>query len=495
MEVYDLVVIGGGSGGLACSKRAQEHLGEDGKVAVLDFVKPSWQGTSWGLGGTCVNVGCIPKKLMHQAALLGDHRHDAKEFGWEEAPHKCDWETLRQNVGDHIRGLNWGYKTQLRSKGVTYLNRLGSFGKDANTIELVDKKGEKSTIGAKQVVIAVGGRPRNLNIPGAEHTVSSDDIFSLEKSPGKTLCIGASYISLECAGFLAGIGLDVTVMVRSILLRGFDKEMANLVGEGLEHHKVKFLKTTTPKKIEKLDNGKLKVTFISRGNGEDEKESEGSDVFDTVLVAIGRNADTGKLNLENAGVKVDPKSKKVVGGNGSTETSSCKTVHAVGDCLEGSHELTPVAIQAGKLLADRLFTKSKTEMDYDMVATAVFTPIEYGAIGLSEEDAKEKFGEADIEVYATEFIPLEWTVPHRDEEMKGFAKLVCVKSQQERVVGFHYFGPNAGEVTQGYALGVKLGATKADFDNVVGIHPTTAETFTTMDKTKSSGASLEATGC
>jgi len=493
-ESYDLVVIGGGSGGLACSKRAMKHLGEKGKVAVCDFVKPSWQNTTWGLGGTCVNVGCIPKKLMHNAALIGDHIKDSVDYGWAKTDTKHSWETMRQNVNDHIRGLNWGYKTDLRTKGVSYLNRLASF-KDANTIQLVDQKGEKSVVTAKQVVVAVGGRPRNLNIPGAEHTISSDDIFSLEKSPGKTLCIGASYISLECAGFLAGFGLDTTVMVRSILLRGFDQEMANMVGKGLEHHKVKFLRTTTPKKIEKLDNGKLKVTYVTKG--EDEKEpEESSDVFDTVLVAIGRTADTKNLNLPSAGVKVDPKSLKVLGGNyGSAETSTCKTVHAIGDCLEGSQELTPVAIQAGKLLADRLFGKSKAQMDYVNVATAVFTSVEYGAVGLSEEDAKEKYGDADLEVYAGEFIPLEWTVPHRDEEIRGFVKLICVKSEQERVVGFHYFGPNAGEVTQGYALGIKLGATKADFDNVVGIHPTSAEAFTTMTVTKASGESLEATGC
>jgi len=173
---YDLIVIGGGSGGLACSKEAK-RLGA--KVAVLDFVKPSPLGTTWGLGGTCVNVGCIPKKLMHNAALLGEHTHSAKEFGWEinEEP-KHNWETLRDNVQDHIRSLNFGYRVQLREQGVTYINKLGSFVNE-NTLECVDKKGNKENITAARFVIAVGGRPSPLNIPGGEYAISSDDLFSL----------------------------------------------------------------------------------------------------------------------------------------------------------------------------------------------------------------------------------------------------------------------------------------------------------------------------
>lgn len=511
-NAYDLVVIGGGSGGLACSKRAAKILGENGKVAVCDFVKPSWQDTTWGIGGTCVNVGCIPKKLMHNAGLIGEHIHDGADYGWKTGEKAHDWATMRENVNNYIRKLNWGYKVQLREKGVKYLNALAKF-KDPHTLITTNKKGVTKEITAKQIVIAVGGRPRNLSIPGAEHTISSDDIFWMEKDPGKTLCIGASYISLECAGFLASTGRDTTVMVRSILLRGFDQEMANKVGLGLENAGVKFLRTTVPEKIEKMEDGRLKVHYITTTTTEakdDEEpiatETRGSEIFDTVLVAIGRTADTDAIDLKNCGVQTHPRSKKVVGGkNGSAETSNVPHIHAIGDCLEGSQELTPVAIQAGKLLAERLFNKSTVQMDYKMVATTVFTPVEYGAIGYSEEDAIIKWGLPDLEVYAAEFVPLEWAIAsdrQKDlsgeaakQEHKGFCKLVCVKSQQERVVGFHYLGPNAGEVTQGYALGIKLGATKADFDNVVGIHPTTAETFTTMDITKSSGESVEVSGC
>lgn len=483
-EHFDLIVIGGGSGGLACSKRA---AGYGKKVAVLDYVKPSPMGSQWGLGGTCVNVGCIPKKLMHTAALAHDHIEDSKEYGWSESKVQFDWETLGTNVQSHIKGLNWGYKTQLREKKVTYFNRLGSFISNKE-IETRDQNGKVDKMTADNFVIAVGGRPRQLSVPGGEHCITSDDIFWLEKSPGKTLCIGASYISLECAGFMAGFGLDVTVMVRSILLRGFDQQMADMVGEGLKAHGVKFINTTIPTKIEKLDNGKLLVHYKNKTSNE-----EGKEEFDTVLVAIGRNADTDKLNCGAAGVNT-ANNGKIMGDNGYAETTSQANIHAIGDCLHGYPELTPVAIQAGKVLADRIFGGSRMAMDYVNVPTTVFTPVEYGACGLSEEDAELQYTD-NIVVYHSQFTPLEYTLPHRDEKIKCYMKLVCVKSESERVVGFHYFGPNAGEVTQGYGLSMKLGATKADFETVVGIHPTCAEGFTTMEVTKDSGMAVEDDGC
>jgi len=428
---------------------------------------------------------------MHRSAILHDCLTDSKEFGWENVKATHNWETMRENVQNHIKSLNWGYRVQLREKKVNYLNKLGSF-VDAKTIKCVDAEGKEENLTFDKCVIAVGGRPRNLNIPGAEHTISSDDIFSLEKSPGKTLCVGASYISLESAGFLAAFGCDTTVLVRSILLRGFDQQMAEKVGEGLTSHNVKFKHTCIPTKIEKLDDGKLKVFYKNTTSGE-----TFDDTFDTVLVAVGRNADTEKLCCDKAGVKLHEKNGKVIGGNGGdTERSSNDNVYAIGDVLEGSHELTPVAIQAGKLLADRLFGGLKTEMDYVNVPTAVFTPVEYGACGYSEEDAEAKYGKENLTIYHTEFVPLEWTVPHRDQMgTQCYLKIICNKKEQERVVGFHYYGPNAGEITQGYGLAIKLGATKADFDNVVGIHPTTAEVFTTLEVTKESGESAEAAGC
>jgi thioredoxin reductase len=219
---YDLLVIGGGSGGLACSKAAVK-LGA--KVGVMDFVKPSPQGTTWGLGGTCVNVGCIPKKLMHTAALYGEFSHEAEAYGWKrsgsEAPHS--WQTLMENVGDHIKSLNFGYRVQLREEGVSYVNKLGRL-LDAHTIETTDKKGKKDTITAARIVVSVGGRPTPLECPGGDLAISSDDLFSLDHAPGRTCVVGAGYVAMECAGFINGLKQgDVTVLVRSIPLRGFDR--------------------------------------------------------------------------------------------------------------------------------------------------------------------------------------------------------------------------------------------------------------------------------
>ena len=214
------MTLGGGSGGLACAKQAASH---GAKVAVADFVKPTPQGTSWKLGGTCVNVGCIPKKMMHYASLLGEAYHDQKLAGWqiESKPEFC-WKTMIGNVNAHVRSLNFGYKGELSDKNVKYYNKYAKF-IDAHTLSLEDKKGNIEQVTADKIVIATGGRPSYPDIPGAkEHCITSDDIFWMKKAPGKTLIVGASYVALECAGFLQGMGFNTTVMVRSILLRGFD---------------------------------------------------------------------------------------------------------------------------------------------------------------------------------------------------------------------------------------------------------------------------------
>merc|ERR1711963_130394 len=257
---YDIVVIGGGSGGLSASKEAA-RLGK--KVAVLDFVVPSPAGSTWGLGGTCVNVGCIPKKLMHQAALLGEAIKDSKSFGWEVEKETANhnWGKMVEEVQNHIGGLNWGYRVALREKQVTYLNEYAEF-IDEHKLKTVNKKGKEKEITADNFIIATGGRPKYPDIPGVEHGISSDDIFSLPHNPGKTLLVGASYIALECAGFLAALGCDTSVMVRSILLRGFDQQMAGKIGDYMEEHGVNMIRECVPTSIEKIEESapaKLKV--------------------------------------------------------------------------------------------------------------------------------------------------------------------------------------------------------------------------------------------
>ncbi|GAB1600324.1 thioredoxin reductase 1, cytoplasmic-like [Argonauta hians] len=485
LKEYDLIVIGGGSGGLAASKEAAS-FGK--RVAVFDFVKPTPAGTTWGLGGTCVNVGCIPKKLMHQASLLGKATKECKAYGWSVNSAEHTWNVLKDAVQDYIGSLNWGARSLLREKKVDYHNAYAKF-VGPRTIEATDKKGKVITATADHFLIATGLRPNYLECPGAkEYCITSDDLFSLEYSPGKTLLVGASYISLECAGFLRSFGLDVTVMVRSILLRGFDRQMAELIGKNMEDQGIKFIYEAQVKQVEELkagEPGNLKVTYVKDRN-------EFSEEFNTVVLAIGRQAQTNDLDLGSVGVKVNSKNEKIICDK--NEASSVPYIHAVGDVSDGKPELTPVAIQAGILLVRRLFNSDETLCDYNLVPTTVFTPLEYGCIGIAEEIAIEKFGDNDIEVYHTNFKPLEYALP-KTSTKECYVKLICKKSAKNKVIGFHYLGPNAGEVTQGYAVALRLGATKKDFDATIGIHPTCSEVFTTLYMTKRDGVNVEAGGC
>ena len=433
-----------------------------------------------------VNVGCIPKKLMHYAALVQESiKFDAEPFGIrvgiekEASPHS--WEVMRENVQNYIHGLNFKYRVNLRENNVTYLNQLGKF-LDSHTLEVMDKKGIRSTITSSRFVVAVGGRPTCLDCEGGELAISSDDIFSLTDEPGKVLCVGASYISLECAGFLAGLGRDVTVAVRSILLRGFDRECADKIGAYMADHGVKFRREVVPKKLEKVSDNKIKVTFS------DNTEEE----FDTVVVAIGRTADTKNLGLESVNIEVEQSNAKIPA---KYEQTSCPNIYVIGDCMKGCPELTPVAIEAGLALARRLFNGSKVPMDYKNVCTTVFTPIEYGCVGLSEEEAIEALGGEDsIDVYHKSFYPLEWTLSYPRQDHQAFTKVIVNKSSQ-KVLGIHYLGPHAGEVMQGYGVAMKKGITFQDLIDTVGIHPTCSEEIVTLKVTKRSGLDATAGGC
>ena len=346
---------------------------------------------------------------------------------------------------------------------------------------MTDKKGRKSEITSSRFLVAVGGRPSPLDCEGGDLAISSDDVFALDQDPGKTLCVGASYISLECAGFLAGFGNDVTVAVRSILLRGFDRECADKIGAYMEDHGVKFKKGVVPSKLEKVGE-RIQVTF-SDGSTEE---------YDTVLSAIGRKADTDSLGLAAVGVDINPKNKKIITKN---EQSSCPNIYAVGDVMEGCPELTPVAIQAGQLLARRLFDGSKEPMDYINICTTVFTPIEYACVGLSEDDAAAQLGEENLETYIREFIPLEWSLSGGRQQHMAFVKVITNKNMNGEVLGMHYVGPQAGEVMQGYGTAMKRGVTYKELVETVGIHPTSSEEIVTLSITKSSGKSASAGGC
>lgn len=483
---YDLIVIGGGSGGLACAKEAAD-LGR--KVAVLDYVEPSIHGSKWGLGGTCVNVGCIPKKLMHLAAIAGNAVEEAKAYGWkvhkdEESPH--DWHVLRDAVQGYVKSQNWGHRLQLKDRIVQYYNAYGSF-LDPNTICAKSKKKEEKLRGS-HIVIATGLRPKYPTIPGSELGLSSDDIFSLKRLPNKTLVVGASYVALECAGFLNGLGFPVTTMIRSIPLRGFDKQMAYLITDHMETEGVKFLWKSIPKSVEKTSDGnKFRVTWENTETSELAAEE-----FDTVLWAIGREPKLKGMSLENAGVQTDPKSSFIPVNH--LDATNVPNIFALGDVQLDRPELTPVAIKAGRMLAHRLYGRSNAPMDYHNVATTVFTPLEYGCVGMAEEDAVKKFGQDKIEVYQAHYIPMEFALPNRNFD-QCYIKAIVLKESPQRVLGIHFLGPNAGEVTQGFAMALRCGLTWKQFEGTVGIHPTCAEQVVKLRITKSSGKDPRVTGC
>lgn len=487
---YDFFVIGGGSGGLAAAKAASS-LGA--RTGLADFVKPSPAGTSYGLGGTCVNVGCIPKKLLHIAANRLDIMKEASEFGLSagagEDIAQANWSKLLQSVNLYIRKLNWNYKNDLRANNVTYFNSFATF-VDSHTLELKNKANEVQKITAKFILIAVGGRPSLGGYEGAEENcISSDDIFWQQKAPGKTLVVGASYIALESAGFLNGLGFDTTVMVRSILLRGFDQDIAEKIGHSMERRGVKFVNNIVPTRFEKnRDNGRVKV-FVSSEGGDDMLFDE----YDTVLMAVGRNGCANQLNLEAAGVLYKKTNGKIHASN--EDRTNVNNIFAIGDVVEGRMELTPPAIMAGKLLADRLFAHGSQQMDYANIATTVFTPVEYGCVGLSEEQAREKVQYSTI--YHRYFQPLDYALLHDRPEDECYMKIIT-EPREGRVVGFHYLGPNAGEVIQGLAVAMKAGVTKDHLDKTVGIHPTSAEWFVQGNLSTVKGEGVELTtggGC
>ncbi|PRP78181.1 thioredoxin reductase 1, cytoplasmic isoform 1 [Planoprotostelium fungivorum] len=465
---YDLIVIGGGSGGLATAQEAARLTEKNPKkIAVLDFVKPTPSGSTWGLGGTCVNVGCIPKKLMHQASIVGKTVEDSESYGWNIAqagPH--DWKKLVENVQNHVKSLNFGYRTALRSSRVDYLNMHGRF-TDEHTIEAVDRLNNARLITSDKFLIAVGGRPKMLDIPGKEYCITSDDIFNLRKPPGKTLVIGASYVALECAGFLHGLGSDTTVMSRSIFLRGFDQQMAQLVVDHMQGEGVRFIRDSTPIAVEKLEHAKENAFRVTHKHTNGRVTSED---YNTVLMAVGRQAQTSSIGLDSAGVKfnIDTDGKIPV----VEESTNVPHIYALGDVITGNTELTPVAIRAGRLLARRLFGGKTEMMDYTTVPTTVFTPLEYSACGMTEEEATNVLGRDNIEVYHTYFTPLEWTLPHRNSDQ---CYMKCIVGRDDKIVGLHILGPNSGEIMQGFAVAMKAGATMEHLRGTVSIHPTVAE--------------------
>lgn len=515
-----------------------------------------------------VNVGCIPKKLMHQAAIVGEHVREAHEWGWSATAAAADtaaasdakaaaaaaptplvarhsWSTLVSAVQSHIKSLNFGYRSRLlKDRNITYANMKGRF-LTARTVQGTDAQGNTKVFTArKHVVIAVGGRPKYPSIPGArELAITSDDIFSLPRAPGRTLIVGAGYIALETAGFLAGLGVDVSVMARSRFLRGFDHDISEKIVAHMQRHGVRIVRDCIPKKLERLTpEGKITVSFAKTTEGTDQQSQ--TEEYDTVLFAIGREPCTNDLGLDAAGVSVDQSStgmhgKILLDGEGFSTVSTnapprdpdettAPGVFALGDVAKNRPELTPVAIGSAKLLARRLYSPADPpsdavsahyrSLDYAATPTTVFTPLEYGCVGWSEEHASRALA-GKIEVYHSHFQPLEWTIPHR-EDNACYVKIICTQvsdvelariesitdpstrhhaqlraMRSQRVVGLHFLGPHAGEVLQGFAVAFSKGLTREDLEHAIGIHPTAAEEVLNADITKRSGQDPQKTGC
>ncbi|RNE92851.1 glutathione-disulfide reductase [Marichromatium sp. AB32] len=443
---FDLIAIGGGSGGLAVAEKAAA-FGK--RVALIE---------SKALGGTCVNVGCVPKKVMWYASHLAEAVRDAPGFGVQASGGELDWPKLVAGRDRYISAINSFWDGYVERLGITRVDGHARF-VDAHTIEV-----EGQRLSADHIVIATGGRPIVPRLPGAELGITSDGFFALQQQPKRVAIIGAGYIGIELAGLLRSFGSEVTVVaLEDRLLFQFDPLLSatlaeNMHAQGIETH-LEFA-------VAALERDAQGTTLVAQ----DGTRIEG---FDSVIWAVGRAPNTRDLGLETAGIEVQP--------NGMVPTDAYQNtnvpgVYALGD-ITGRDQLTPVAIAAGRRLAERLFDgQSERKLDYDNIPTVVFAHPPLSKVGLSEPEARERLGDV-LTVYETSFTPMRYAL--NEHGAKTAMKLVCAGPEQ-RVVGVHVIGDGADEMLQGFAVAVKMGATKADFDNTVAIHPGSAEELVTL---------------
>lgn len=445
---YDLFVIGAGSGGLASSKRAASY-GAKVAIAEGDLV-----------GGTCVIRGCVPKKLMVYASNFSHLYEDAIGYGWSKVEPSFDWEKLVTAVDKEVRRLSALHISFLEKAGVELMSGFAKL-VDAHTVEVGDKK-----ITADKILIAVGGEATKPDIPGIEHTITSREMFLLKEQPKRFVVLGGGYIGVEFACILNGLGSQVTQIIRrDLILRGFDEDVRGDIQQAMTKHGINFLLNAEMDKlqIEKTEEG-LKLT-VPVGDKEE------TIMADAILCALGRKPNLEKLGLENAGVET-VKGAIVVKDDSSTTQPN---IYAVGDCTDRIN-LTPVAIAEGRAFADTVFGHIPRYISHENVASAVFSQPEAASVGMTEGEAREKFGD-NVKVYRGRFRPMFYSLPNVDE--KAMVKLV-VEATTDRILGVHMVGKDAAEVIQGMAIAVKMGATKKDFDATIGIHPSTAEEFVTL---------------
>lgn len=447
---FDLFVIGGGSGGIATARRAAEY---GAKVGIAENDR---------LGGTCVNRGCVPKKLMVYASHFPAQFTEAQGYGWSAVTSTLDWNRMITAVNEEVTRLNGIYQRMLDNSQVQLFRATAKF-LDPHTLEVGDQK-----ITAAKILIAVGGYPVKPDIAGIEHAIVSDGMFTLSEQPKEIVVIGAGYIGVEFACIMNGLGTKVTQLVRgNKILRGFDEDICTTIQEEMEKHGIKILTQTTPTKIEKTETG-LKVYIEQEGN-----ENQEILAVDAVsLAATGRKPNLDNLGLENAGVEVG---QEAIAVDEYSRTSQ-PHIYAVGDCTDRIN-LTPVAINEGRAFADTEFGGKERMMSHENVPSAIFSTPEAATVGLTEAEAIAKYGEDGVQVYRSKFRPMYYVLPEKDE--KTMMKLIVEKAT-ETVVGAHMVGDHAAEIIQGVAIAVKMRAKKSDFDATVGIHPSSAEEFVTM---------------
>ena len=440
---YDLFVIGAGSGGVRAA-RMSASMGA--RVAVAE---------DRYLGGTCVNVGCVPKKLFVYASHFAEDFQNARGFGWTVDNPRFDWSTLLTNKNTEIERLNGVYQRLLENIGVEIINGRATL-VDAHTVEV---NGNKIT--AERILVAVGGWPDIPDIPGKQHIISSNEAFYLEQLPEKVIVVGGGYIAVEFAGIFHGLGVEVTQLYRGpLFLRGFDKDLRETLAEEMQKKGIDLRFNANIASVEK--NGDKLIATLEDGATME---------ADQIMYATGRKPLTRNLGLENVGVELNQRGAIKVNDHYQTNVPS---IYAIGDVTDRV-QLTPVALAEGMVLARYLYGGQEGAVDYRDIPTCVFSQPNLGTVGLTEEEAREQYD--DIDVYKSKFTPMKLSLTDSDE--KTLMKLI-VDKKSDKVIGVHMLGPDAGEIIQGIGIAIKAGATKKVFDSTIGIHPTAAEEFVTM---------------
>ncbi len=446
---YDYIAIGGGSGGIASINRAASY----GKKCAIIEAKH--------IGGTCVNVGCVPKKVMWYGAHIADAIHKyAPDYGFDVTVNRFDFQTLIANRQAYIRRIHQSYQNVFAKNSVDVITGFAKL-IDKHTIEV---GGERIT--AEHILIATGGRPSRPDITGAELGIDSDGFFELTELPQRIAIVGAGYIAVEMAGVVNSLGAKTHLVVRGDKpLRKFDADIVDVLVDVMIKDGIELHTQANPQSLTKNDDGSITITMVDGANL----------VVDCVIWAIGRTPATDGIGLAEVGVAMNERGQIIVD---EYQNTSVDGIYAVGDIIAGGIELTPVAVAAGRRLSERLFNNKPNEkLDYSLVPTVMFSHPPIGTIGMSEADARAKYGDDAIKVYRSNFTPMYSAITAHREPCR--MKLVCL-GDDEKIIGLHGIGFGVDEMIQGFGVAIKMGATKADFDNTVAIHPTGAEEFVTM---------------